>query len=148
MQNYSVTIEVNDVTPLSGDDVDSINDALEGFAPALSNSVRGYRSASITMPGETLRQAMTAAIAVVEAAFGGVEAITCEILTEAEFDVRQGWMPVPELVSVAEAAALLGVTRQRVQQRIHERTLPGTRVGSTYVLPKAAVEASFAAGDV
>jgi excisionase family DNA binding protein len=147
MNSYSITIEVNDATPLAGDDVDRITGELEEFAPALSNSARGFRSATITAPGASLRQATASAVAVVEAAFGA-EAIVCEVMTEDEFDVRQGWVAVPELVSVSEAAALLGVTRQRVQQRINEHTLPATRVGSGYVLPRAAVEASFAQGDV
>lgn len=144
MQNYNITIEVNDATPLAADDVDRITDELESFTPALSNSVRGYRSATVTVPGATLRQAVTAALAVVEAALGA-EAVAIDALTEQEFDVRQGWAPVPDLVSVAEAAELLGVTKQRVQQRINDHTLPATRVGSTYVLPRSAVEAARAA---
>lgn len=141
MQNYSITIEVNDATALTGDDVDRITAELEEFMPALGNSARGFRSVSITAPGETLRQAVTAAVAVVEAALGA-PAIVCEAMTEDEFDVRQGWAPVPELVSVSQAAELLGVSRQRVLQRISERTLPATQVGRDYVIPRSAVEAA------
>ncbi|GAA0640365.1 hypothetical protein [Bifidobacterium pullorum] len=36
-----------------------------------------------------------------------------------------GLAPIPPLVSVTEAAATLGVTRQRVLQMIHEGTVNG-----------------------
>lgn len=141
MQNYNITIEVDDVAPLTGDDVDRITDELAAFSPALGHSVRGFRSATITTPAASVRQAAAAAVALVEAAFAA-DAIVCEVMTEAEADIRQGWTPAPELVSVTEAAHLLGVSRQRVLQRIAEHTLLATRVGRDYVLPRAAVEAA------
>ncbi|WP_210651368.1 excisionase family DNA-binding protein [Nocardioides sp. SYSU D00065] len=138
MQNYTVTIEVDDKKPLVAADVDRITDELEAFSPALGNSARGFRSATLSVPGQSLRQAVASAVAVVEAAMGA-HAIVCEAMTEDEFDTRQGWAPTPELVSVSEAAELLGVSRQRVLQRIKERSLPATQVGRDYVIPRAAV---------
>lgn len=84
------------------------------------------------------RQAIAAGILVVEAAFRA-EAIACEALTESEFDIRQGWASVPDLVSVSQAAELLGVSRQRVLQRINEKNSPATQVGRDYVIPRSAV---------
>lgn len=138
MNTYSITIEVDDSAPFTGDDVDHITDELEAFEPALGNSMRGYRSVTLTTGGASLRQAFDTAIAVVEAALGA-PAIVCEAMTEAEADIRQGWVEVPDLVSVKQAAELLGITRQRVLQRIGEHTLPGTQVGREYVIPRAAV---------
>lgn len=140
MQNYNVNIEVDDNTTLTADDVDRVMDELAEFAPALSNSPRGWRTATITVPGESLRQAIASATAVVEASYGA-KAIVVEAMTEPEADVRQGWVRTPDLVSVSQAAELLGVSRQRVLQRIREHTLPATQVGRDYVLPRAAVEA-------
>lgn len=140
MQNYSITIEVDDNKPLTAADVDRVMDELEAFSPALSNSTRGWRTATITSPGASLRQAIAAAVAVVEAAYGA-QAIVVEAMTEAEADIRQGWVQTPDLVSVSQAAELLGVSRQRVLQRIGEHTLPATQVGREYVIPRSAVEA-------
>lgn len=139
MNRYTVTIEVNSSAELTSDDVDRIHDDLDGFHVALGMSARGWRSATLTTTGENLRQAIASAVALVEAALGGT-AIVCEAVTVEEFDIRQGWRPVPDLVSVAEAADILGVSRQRVLQRIQAHTLPATQVGKTYVLPRAAVQ--------
>jgi excisionase family DNA binding protein len=142
---YFITIEVDDLTPITMDDVDRIAEELGAFSPAFGHSARGFRSATISVPGDSMRQATAAAIAVVEAAFSA-PAIVCEAMTETEADIRQGWVQTPDLVSVSQAAELLGVTRQRVLQRIQERTLPATQVGSGWVIPRAAVEAASEGG--
>lgn len=139
MSNYCITIEVEDNTALTAADVDRIHEQLDSFDVALGISTRGWRSATLTTPAENLRQAMAAAVALVEAAFGA-PAIVCEAMTDSEFDIRQGWTPVPDLVSVSQAAQLLGVSRQRVLQRIAEHTLPATQVGRDYVIPRTAVD--------
>ena len=118
---------------------------LEEFRPALSNSTRGWRSATVTVPGASLRQAIATAVALVEAAYAA-PAIAVEAMTEAEADVRQGWVQTPDLVSVTQAAELLGVSRQRVLQRIRENTLPATQVGRDYVIPRSAVETASPKG--
>lgn len=51
----------------------------------------------------------------------------------------KGWEPTPELVSVAEAAELLGISRQRVLQKINAHQLPATRVGRDYAIPRTAL---------
>lgn len=44
-------------------------------------------------------------------------------------------------VSVAEAAELLGITRQAVLKRIRAGRLPATKVGRAYVVPRGALSA-------
>ncbi len=44
-------------------------------------------------------------------------------------------------VSVAQAAELLGITRQAVLKRIHAGRLPATKVGRAYVVPRSALSA-------
>jgi excisionase family DNA binding protein len=46
----------------------------------------------------------------------------------------------PGLISVAEAAARLGITRQAVLKRIRSGRLQATKVGRAYVVPEVAVE--------
>lgn len=134
MYNAHVEVDTRQV------DVDKTMTALEGFHPAVAVSERGFVTARISLPGETLAQATAAALAVIAAATGAVP-IVAEVMTEDEFMAREGWEVVPELVSVSEAAVLLGVSRQRVLQRIDDKSLPATRVGRDYVIPRAAVVA-------
>ena len=88
---------------------------------------------------DTMRQALTIAGSLVEAAFQA-NVIAIEAMTDHELDIRQGWTTVPDLVSFSQAAELLGISRQRVLQRIGEHSLPATRVGRDYVIPRSAVE--------
>lgn len=48
-------------------------------------------------------------------------------------------MPDGEFVSVAQAAASLGITRQAVLKRIRTGRLPATKVGRAYVVPRSAL---------
>lgn len=135
MTSYNATIEVD----LKGDvDVDQVMGELEAYHPSLSTSPRGWWAATITLPAESLLQATQTAVAVVERAYGA-PSLTAAVMPTSEFDARQGWAPVPELVSVRQAAELLGVSRQRVLQRIDEKTLPAEKVGREYVIPRSAV---------
>ena len=134
MQMYNAAVEV----ATKDYDTDQVLEQLAELHPSLSESERGWATARISLPGETLQQATTLACAAAERAFGA-PAIAAVVMTEAEFDARQGWETVPELVSVSEAAQMLGVSRQRVLQRIEAKTLPATRVGRDYVIARAAV---------
>lgn len=51
-----------------------------------------------------------------------------------------GFEPVPSLVSVTQAAATLGVTRQRVLQMIHEGSVNGIKVGNGWALSRAEID--------
>jgi hypothetical protein len=82
------------------DDVDRIAEELGAFSPAFGHSTRGSRSASISVPSDSMRQATAAAIAIVDAAFSA-PAIVCEAMAEAEADIRQGWVHTPDLVNVS-----------------------------------------------
>lgn len=117
---------------------DDLIDALEGYGPAVSRSDRGRIEVIITVPADTLRQAITTALPLLEQA-GDVPVIVLEVMSTDEFDARNGIEPIPDLVSVSGAAELLGVTRTRVQQLLDEGKLPGSLVGRTYVIPRAAV---------
>lgn len=128
----------------SGDD-DELVDALVDYHPAVSRGARGHVSAEITLPAESLRQAVTTALAIAEngavrAALDGAEVLALEVLPTAEFDQRNGLDPMPELVSVTEAAEELDVSRQAVLQRLESGSLPGTKVGKTWVVQARALE--------
>jgi uncharacterized protein len=50
-------------------------------------------------------------------------------------------------VSVAQAAEMLGITRQAVLKRIHTGRLPATKVGHAYIVPRTALSAGPAERD-
>lgn len=135
MQMFHATVEIDKRDAFG---VDAMMDALASYHPAIGQSVRGFASATISLPAETLAQACTTAAAVVSAAFGG-PAIAAVVMTEPEFLARQGWAPVPDLVSVSEAAQLLGISRQAVLQRIGSKSLPAEKVGRGYAIPRSAL---------
>jgi excisionase family DNA binding protein len=135
---YSAQVEVANQGDFTNDELERVLGQLEPYHAAIGVSPRGYRSAQISLPAEALAQACTTAMAVVAAALEG-EAIACEVMIEHEFGAREGFVPVPDLVSVTEAATLLGVSRQAVLQRIASKSLPAEKVGREYVIPRAAV---------
>ena len=139
MTEYNARIEWATRT---GDD-DDLVDALVDYHPAVSRSERGWVEAHVTLPAETLRQAATSALAIAEAAsaaaLDGAGVLVLEVLPTAEFDERNGLVPMPKLVSVTEAAERLGVSRQAVLQRLESGSLAGTKVGKTWVVQEGAL---------
>lgn len=128
-----------EVTFRSKLDVDQLMDALDGYHPALSDGPKGHARAIISFPAENLRQAISTALAVIEDVGGPATAVA--VMTSAEFDARTGLGPLPELVSVTEAAQQLGVSRQAVLERLERGTLTGKKVGTTWVIQASAVPA-------
>jgi len=47
---------------------------------------------------------------------------------------------IPDLVSLAESAAILGVSRQAVHQMVQNGRLVGAQVGTTWVFRRVVVE--------
>jgi excisionase family DNA binding protein len=135
MPSYNATVELTDRS--SDQLADHLVDNLADYSPAVSRSVGGRLEVVLTVPADSLRQAVITALALVAAA--GHDAYAVEVLPTDEFDRRLGLEPVPELLSVTEAAAALGVSRQAVQQRIDAGTLPARKVGKAYAVPQAAV---------
>lgn len=142
MTEYTATVEVANKKPLAQVDTLTAIDKLMPFDGAIGQHARGWWSATISVTADSLAQATTAAIALVEAAYS-CEALSCEVMPFDEWDARRGWpTEIPELVSVTEAALALGISRQRVLQRINEKTLPATRIGRDYAIPRAALNDS------
>lgn len=121
-------------------DADDAVDALVGYHPAIGPSRRGHLEVLISLPAETLRQAINTSLAVLEQAVGPVIAI--EVLTTDDFDARHGLSPMPELLSVTEVAAELGVSRQAVLQRLESGSLTASRVGNSWVIQRASLISS------
>lgn len=89
---------------------------------------------TISYPADSDKQAETIAEAVTEK-FG--EVVGLNVLTTQDRDRNEGYPPIPDLVSVTQAAEMLGVTRSAVIQRIESGSIYAVKVGNAWVIPSA-----------
>lgn len=136
MKMYNAAVEV-DVT--SGDP-DALMDALASYHPAVGTSPRGWVEARISVPAESLVQACVTAASLVET-FTGAAAIACEVMTEDEFNARQGFISEPEIIGAGEAAAILGVSTERVRQLAVAHQIQSVPVSGRRGYVRSSVEA-------
>jgi excisionase family DNA binding protein len=142
VQHFNIHIELGKQDPTE-QDIIQLRDFLEqgNLHPAVGISPRGYLSARVTIPAVGLVQAVMVAVATVQQD-AGAEAIAVEAMTEKEFDAREGFVPIPELLSVQEAADVLGKSRQRILQMINNHEFPSAQqVGNAWVIAHEDVEA-------
>lgn len=137
--HFVVTIETAE--RIQGDsDIDQVMDALADFGVAIGDADAAGSQITVTIPADDLEQAARLALSLIRPLATPL-AIT-EALPEEIRDAREGWTPVPDLVDVAGAAQILGMTPQWVRQLIDAGTLPATTAGTrATVLPRSAVEA-------
>lgn len=136
-QHYVVEVET-DAAP-TADVVDAVMEALVDVHPTVTSGPAQTAVIVVTVPADSLRQAVSTTLSLVAGSLPTVAAVGVSAVPEHVRDVREGWAPVPELLSTTEAARVLGVSRQRVGQMIHEGVLPAEKVGPTYAVPKDAV---------
>lgn len=145
MNHYTIDIEVQRDSDLTADDIDRAMDALAEYGAALGVTPRGHQAARLTVPADSITQAASTAASVAAAAIGGT-VIRIDAMTEAEAEARVGEVEVPDLLGVPEAAAILGVSAQRVRQMIAEGKLAAHRVGDrSWALTEAEVTSKAAA---
>lgn len=141
---YSAHVEL-ERQRVSEDQIDSLMRALQTFHGAVGKSPRGWVDAQISVPAENLTQAAAIAVATVEAAARGAgmtaEALAIEVMTESEWNVREGWeddemdvldeaLAGPSVIGSEETAKILGVSRQRVMQLVNEGQLQSVPIGA------------------
>jgi excisionase family DNA binding protein len=138
---YNATITLDRRLPATGADpwAGDVIDKLVGFSPVVARDPNGQASVILTIPATDLRTAITTALALAADATH-TELVGLEVIPTADFDRRNGLEPMPALVSVTEAAQLLGVTRQAILQRLESGSLPGEKVGNAWVVQRTAVE--------
>lgn len=141
---YTITTELPIISQRDDPDVlDVLVSALQGYHPAAGAGAGQRVGVTISLPAESLEQAIRTALAVIRTATG-MEAVTVEAMTSDDFDRRGGLEPVPELVSLVEAAELLGVSRQAVQQQVDRGAfITAQKVGSTWVLARTELDAAI-----
>lgn len=136
---YCAEVEV-DRRKVDDAHLEVIVDALQHYHPAVGISPRGFLVVKVSFPAVSLNQAATTALATVQVATLA-SPFRLEVMTEDEFNARQGFVEMPDLIGAAEAGQLLGVTRQRVQQLVDQGKLPGRLIGRSLVFSRAEVQA-------
>jgi hypothetical protein len=137
VDEWNAILELDET--ITEDRADALMDALADYAVSVGSAPHNRISVTLTLPASNLMQAVRTAIAVAEAA-SSANVIGLEVLPTEEFDARSGLEPIPALVSVAEAAEMLEVTKIRVNQMISEGKFSTARkVGSSFVLAYAEV---------
>lgn len=135
MIEYNIILELNHRNP-TDDDIDNLIDNLADFHPSIGTSPLGWTEAVITVPGETLRQAIATGLSLV----GEVRSVTG--MTTEEYDRRPTQVErMPELLSAPQAAERLGITRQAVLKQLSRGTIVGVKVGREWIIPDTTITA-------
>ena len=138
--DYNATLTITPPSPVEDDDaVDVLMEAFADYHPAVGDAPAspGALQAVVTVPAHTLAQAVATATALA-AQVGDLEGI--EVIPTQVFDRREGLkIDDIELVSVTEAATILGLTSQAIRDRITGGTLPGRKIGRNWLVPTAAL---------
>ena len=138
--DYNATLTITPFSPVEDDEaVDALMEALADYHPAVGDAPAspGARPAGGTLPPPTLAQAVATATALA-AQVGDLEGI--EVIPTQVWDRRAGLkIDDVELVSVTEAATILGLTSQAIRDRITAGTLPGRKIGRNWLVPTAAL---------
>jgi len=143
MRKWMATVEV-DKRRVDRAKVGAYLAALDEVGGSIGEGPSGNAQATVIVPAETLAQACALACAVVAEALGA-PAIACEVTTEHEAMRRLHLLEeaaaaqAGDVVSVTEAAEMLGVSRQAVLQRIESGSLPAERKGRQWMIPRTAV---------
>lgn len=139
-QSFNVIVELETVFDEST--ADALLEPIEDYNGAAGRSELGRAEVVFTVPALTLRQATTTALAILDTYPWPVRSV--RVLPTADYDRLVDAVEVPPLLSVQEAADLLGISRQAVLKAVSARTLPAIRVGGTWVLRKSSVRAHAA----
>ena len=133
--NYNATIATRHLTET---DIDHYIETFNTYHVAVSNPRAGEGQIILTVPANTLTQAIQTTQAIATSAGITIDALTIE--TTERFDTLANEIPMPKLISVTEAAQLLKVSRQAILQRITAHTIPATKIGDTWAIPRAAIK--------
>lgn len=120
---------------------DRVVDQLADFAAAASPTDRGRLAVTLTLAAASVQQAALLALSLA-ANLQLADPVALEILPTADFDRRLGLESLEEVLTVNEAAAQLGISRQAVLQRLDAGTLVGRKAGRSWHIPRGAVEAA------
>lgn len=121
---------------------DQVVDRLANWAAAVETATSGQLRVTITLDADSVAAAARLALGLVAELDFPLTRV--EVLSTADFDRRLGLGDLDDVVSVAEAAAELGVSAQAVRQRLEAGTLAGRKAGRAWHVSREAVLAAKA----
>ena len=127
---YTATVDFS--TTMSDEDILT---AISVYHGSLAESFNGYR-AICSFEADSLSDAAIKA-QTIGAELGSPFALSVAPSSMVDGDTARG--ELPPLVSVTEAAELLGITPQGVNKKLNSGSLPGAKIGNTWVIPLHAV---------
>lgn len=139
MTEFNIRMEFNQHT-LDEATIDGVLDACAAFHPSISRAASGLIELVLTIEAESLVDAVTWSTPFVAEGIFPSDLVLIEVMATATFDARSKWVPLPELVSVAQAATEIDRTSQTVLNAIADGRLQATEVGRIKVIPRAALE--------
>jgi excisionase family DNA binding protein len=136
MRLYNLALELDAGSDAAeGSLGDRLLDQFADFHPVVTASSLHRTELILSIAAEHLWQAL----AISRALASDLRVTRVVVESSADFDRRRD-AEIPPLLSVTEAAKMLGITRAAVQQRIDKGALPATRVGSNWVIPANAID--------
>lgn len=142
--DYTARVELDAPVPTARaaqeDRADQLVEALAPYGGAIGRTLANRWELIFTVPAADVRQAASTAVAVATD-LAGVPVYALEVLPADEHDRRLGVTPVPELLSVAEAAEALGVSEAAVRKRIDRPnpTIHAVRIGKGWAVPRSEI---------
>lgn len=140
-QPYIATVELDDPFPArevdSDDLVAALTRDLDVHGGIVARSLAGRVQVVMTVHAEDLRAATQTALAIVIAAVR--RPVGIEVVPEEDYDRRADAVTIPALVSVPEAAAMLGRSRQHALELAKSGKLDAVKVGDSWVISRRSV---------
>lgn len=136
-QSYNITAELD--TEFGEDTAEALLAPIADHHGAAARSELGRAEVVFTIAAETVRQATTTGLAILETYPWALHSM--RVLPTADYDRLADTADLPSLLSVQEAAVRLGISRQAVTKAIAAGTLPAIRVGSAWIVRESSVAA-------
>ncbi|MBM4469833.1 excisionase family DNA-binding protein [Rhodococcus hoagii] len=140
MTDYNIIARLGSSPEPIEDRALALVDAFAEYGASVGPLGNGTAELTITVPADNIRQAIDTGFALL--ADRGVQPTSIEAMTTEDWDRGHAIDGSDEMLSVTQAADLLGVSRQRVLQRISEGTIAARKVGRAWAIPRGALQAA------
>lgn len=131
---YNVVADLD--VPYGDDAADAAIELVADYAGAVARSDFGWTEVTFTIPATGLKQATNTALAILETAPWAARSL--RVLTSDDYDRIVDRVDAP-MLTVAQAAEQLGISRQAVHKLITNQHLAARRVGTRWLVPAETV---------
>lgn len=140
MTDFNITARLGSSREPIEDRALALVEAFARYGAAVGPLDNGAAELTITVPADNIRQAIDTGFVLL--ADRGIRPVSIEAMTTEDHDRQQAIDSSDDMLSVTQAANVLGISRQRVLQRIHEHTITARKVGRAWAIPRGALQAA------